>query len=221
LPRNVKAPLAACLACVGGFVLLAALAYWFGPVQRFDAAALARLIEPGARTGSVTEGVARLGDLAALVLMLTLVCAVALARRRPRRAVASVALVAGANLTTQLFKALLAHPRFQSIVGAEQLASNSFPSGHVTAMASIAIAAVFVVPRDLRLVTAALGACLVAAVGCAVMALAWHYPSDVLGGILVAAAWGFAALAALRLGEGGASRRAAPQLGRRAAISLK
>jgi membrane-associated phospholipid phosphatase len=197
------------------------MAYGFGPVERLDAAVLARLIEPGSRTGSVTDAVAHLGDPAALLLMLVLVCAVALVRRQPRGAVAALVLIAGANLTTQLFKAVLAHPRFQSVVGAEQLASNSFPSGHVTAVASIAIAALFVVPRDLCLVTAAFGFCLVAAVGCAVMALAWHYPSDVLGGILVAAAWGFAVLAALRLSEAGRSRGAAPQLGRRAAISLK
>ena len=30
------------------------------------------------------------------------------------------------------------------------------------------------------------------------MVLGWHYPSDVLGGLLVVGAWGFAALAWLR-----------------------
>jgi membrane-associated phospholipid phosphatase len=53
------------------------------------------------------------------------------------------------------------------------------------------------------------------------MALDWHYPSDVLGGILVAGGWGFAALAGLRVARGGGSRRQPLQLGSRAAISVK
>ncbi len=217
---NVRAPLVACLACAGGFVLLAALVFGFGPVQHADAALLARLIEPGTRVDSLAADVAKLGDPAALLLLLALACGIALARRQPRGALAALALVAGANLTTQLFKALLAHPRFQAILGSEQLASNTFPSGHATAAASIAIAFLFVVPRDLRLLTAVIGACLVVAVGCSVMALAWHYPSDVLGGILVAAGWGFAALAGLRATESAPRGRRA-QLPRRAAISVK
>jgi membrane-associated phospholipid phosphatase len=220
LAPNVRAPLAACLACAGAFAFLAALVFGFGPVQHADAAALARLIEPGSRVDSLAADVAMLGDPAALLPMLALSCGIALARRQPRNAVAVLALVAGANLTTQLFKALLAHPRFQAILGSEQLASNTFPSGHATAAASIAIAFLFVVPRDLRLLTVVIGACLVAAVGCSVMALAWHYPSDVLGGILIAASWGFAALAGLRATESAPRLRRA-QLPRRAAISVK
>lgn len=219
MAQNVRAPLAGCLACAGGFFFLAALVHWVDAAQRVDAAFLARLIEPGSRTGSVADGVAHLGDPVALLLMLAIACGIALVRREPRSAAAALALVAGANLTTQLFKALLAHPRFQSILGAEQLDSNTFPSGHTTAVASIAIAFLFVVPRDLRAVTALFGAALVAAVGCSVMALAWHYPSDVLGGILVAAGWGFAALAALRLSESG--YRPVRQSARRPAISVK
>jgi membrane-associated phospholipid phosphatase len=210
----------ACLACAGGFVFLAALAYGSDAAQRLDAAVLARLAESGSRSGSVAAGVAQLGNPAALLLMLALACGIGLVRRQPRGAFAALAVVAGANLTTQLFKALLAHPRFQSALGAEQLASNSFPSGHVTAAASVAVAFLFVVPRDWRLLTALGGIGLVAAVGCSVMALSWHYPSDVLGGVLVAAGWGFAALAGIRASEV-APRRRARQLGRRAAISVK
>jgi membrane-associated phospholipid phosphatase len=220
LAPNVRAPLVACLACAGAFVFLAALVFGFGPVQHADAAVLARLAEPGSRVDSLAADVAKLGDPAALLLMLALACGIALARRQPRSALAALALVAGANLTTQLFKALLAHPRFQAILGSEQLASNTFPSGHVTAAASIAITFLFVVPRDLRLLAAVIGACLVVAVGCSVMALAWHYPSDVLGSILVTAGWSFAVLAGLRATEG-TSRRRSAQLPRRAAISVK
>jgi membrane-associated phospholipid phosphatase len=88
----------------------------------------------------------------------------------------------------------------------------------VTAATSIAIAFAFVAPERLLSVVAVFGACFVAAMGWAVLALNWHYPSDVAGGILVASSWGFAVLAWLRLAA--AARRPA-QLGSRAAISLK
>ena len=54
------------------------------------------------------------------------------------------------------------------------------------------------------------------------MVLAWHFPSDVLGGGLVASAWGFAVLAALRAtaGRSGEQRRRA-QSSSEAAISVK
>src|SRR5262249_22502719 len=126
----------------------------------------------------------------------------------------------GANLSTQLFKMALAHPRLQALLGAEQIAANSFPSGHTTAVASLAVAYLFVVPREWRAGVAPLGGAVVVAVGCAVMALSWHYPSDVLGGILIVAAWGFGVLAALRASQGlpGAGR---VQASRPAAISVK
>ena len=134
--------------------------------------------------------------------------------------VAAVVVVAGANLTTQVLKVALAHPRYQPILGAHQLGSIAFPSGHTTAATSIAVAFALVVPRRLQPAAAVLGAGLVFAVGCSVIVLNWHYPSDVLGGILVAAGWGFAALAGLRIVErsGSLSRN---QPARPAAISVK
>jgi membrane-associated phospholipid phosphatase len=64
------------------------------------------------------------------------------------------------------------------------------------------------------------GACLVLAVGCSVMVLPWHFPSDVLGGVLVACGWGFAVLALRRIAEGGGSAPRA-QVASRSAISVK
>lgn len=220
MARNVRAPLAGCLACAVSFAILAVLVHRSASVQHFDAVVLGHFAERGSRTGSVAAGIVLLGDLAALLPLLAIACGIALVRHRPRAALAALFVVAGANLTTQLFKTLLAHPRFQALLGAEQIGANSFPSGHTTAVASIAIAFAFVVSREWRPAVALVGTGLVAAVGCSVMALDWHYPSDVLGGILVAAGWGFAALAVLRASRGG-SRRRSLQLGSRAAISVK
>lgn len=227
MTRSVKAPLAAWIACAGALVGLALVAYGIDAAQRADATLLAHFINDGARLYPTADTVAHLGDPLPLLVMLAVACAIALWRRKPLDAAAAVTVVAGANLTTQILKVALAHPRFQSVLGHDQLGPVAFPSGHATAATSIAIAFLFVVPHGWRPAVAAAGACFVAAVGCSVMVLAWHFPSDVLGGILVASGWGFAVLAVRRIAEGGGGsgrrdegeRRA--QVASRPAISVK
>jgi membrane-associated phospholipid phosphatase len=219
--RNVKAPLAGWFVCTAGLILVALLAYGTGSVQRLDATLLAKfVVDRGSHAEALANSLTFLGDPPALLLMTALACAIGWLRGRPRRVAAALMVIAGANLTTQVLKLALSHPRAREILGAEHLAWNGFPSGHVTAAASVAIAFAFVVPRRLLPSIAVLGTCFVAAMGWSVLALNWHYPSDVVGGILVAASWGFAALASMRFAAGVRSRRPA-QLGRRAAISLK
>lgn len=178
---------------------LAYLAYAVGPSERLDARLLARLAaHEDTALGWLAEGLAHLGDPLPLLLLLVAACAVALLRGRPREAAAAAAVVAGANVTTQVLKVLLAHPRYQPSLGGLQIDASAFPSGHATAAASIVVAWLFVAPRRWRGFVAVLGAGFFFAVGCSVVVLDWHYPSDVAGGLLVAAGWGFAALAALR-----------------------
>jgi len=218
--KRVKAPLAAWIACAGALVLLALVAYGIDAAQRADATLLTKFIARDPSVGPLADVIAHLGDPLSLLVMLAGACAIALWRGRPIDAVAAVTVVAGANLTTQVLKVALAHPRYQSVLGPDQLGPVAFPSGHATAAASIAIAFLFVVPHAWRPAVAAIGACFVVAVGCSVMVLAWHFPSDVLGGVLVASGWGFAVLAARRIAEGGGSGRRA-QASSRPAISVK
>ena len=221
MARNVRAPIAGWFVCTAGLIAVALLAYGSPPVQRIDANLLARFVnESGPHSNSLASAITVLGDPPALLFMLILACGVGWARGRSRGIFAAIVVVAGANLTTQIFKLALAHPHARQLLGADQLEWDGFPSGHETAAVSIAIAFAFVVPARLLPAVAALGACLAVAMGWAVLVLNWHYPSDVAGGILVAGAWGFAALASVRFAAGLASRRPA-QLGRRAAISLK
>jgi membrane-associated phospholipid phosphatase len=218
--KRVGAPLAAWIACAIALVLLALVAYGIDPAQRADATLLNRFIVDGARFYSPADTIAPLGDPLPLLLMLACAGGIALWRGKPLDGLAAVIVVAGANLTTQVLKVALAHPRFQSVLGNNQLGPVAFPSGHTTAAASIAIAFLFVVPTGWRPAVAAIGACFVAAIGCSVMILAWHFPSDVLGGILVASGWGFAVLALRRALEGGGTGRRA-QVPSEPAISVK
>lgn len=218
MARRVKAPLAAWGSCALALALLALVAYGVDAAHRTDTSLLERFAARDGAVESLANVLVHLGDPLPLLAMLVLVVGVALGRRRPLDAAAAVAVVVGANLTTQLLKAALSHPRFQSAVGAEQLGEVPFPSGHVTAVTSIAIAFAFIAPRDLRPLVALLGAGAVCAVSCSVMVLGWHFPSDVLGGVLVASGWGFAVLAARRVlaaGGGGPGRPSRPGSGRR------
>ena len=220
MTRSVRAPLTAWIGCAAALILLALVAYGVDAAHHADADLLAKFAaRDSGDVGSLADTFVAFGDPMPLLLMLLAACIIGLTRGRPLDAAAAAVVVLGANVTTQLLKAVFSHPRFQSAVGAEQLGEVPFPSGHVTAAASIAIAFAFVAPRELRGLVAVAGAVLVAGVSVAVMVLDWHFPSDVLGGILVAAGWGFAVLAVKRVAEGGAEDDA--QASSRPAISTK
>lgn len=125
--------------------------------------------------------------------------AVALARERARVAVAVAAVMGLAPLTSETLKPLLAHPHVQ--IGAVHIGAASWPSGHSTAALALVLSAVLVSPPRLRVVVASVGALFAATVGCALLILAWHMPSDVVGGYLVASFWASLALAALRAAD--------------------
>jgi PAP2 superfamily len=77
------------------------------------------------------------------------------------------------------------------------VADASFPSGHATASMALALCALLVSAPRFRPFVAALGALFAVAVSYSFLSLGWHYPSDVLGGYLVAGAWTALAVAAL------------------------
>jgi membrane-associated phospholipid phosphatase len=199
MSRNVKAPLLAALLCAVAIVPLGVAAYAVGPVESFDGRLLFDLRRETGLGHTFGAAFVNCGDLAALLVMLAAVCAIGLGFGRRREVLAAVVVVAGANVTTQVLKSVLAHVRDKAFAHGYELPwPDSFPSGHTTAAASIALALLLVVPAAHRLLAAGVGAALVAAVGLSVVILGWHYPSDVLGGLLVVATWGFAAVAYLR-----------------------
>jgi membrane-associated phospholipid phosphatase len=200
MPRNVKGPFLAAIACAAALAPLAVAAYSFGPVKRLDLRILLRLERESGPSYHLAAVFVNLGSLVALLVLLVGVCALGLSLGRRREVIAAVMVVAGANLTTQVLKTTLEHARHKAWEhGVELPWANSFPSGHTTAAASIAVALLLVVPALHRSTAAAAGLLLTAAVGLSVVILGWHYPSDVLGGLLVAGAWGFATVACLRL----------------------
>jgi membrane-associated phospholipid phosphatase len=202
MTRRVKAPLFAAILCAAAIAPLAALAYSYGPVKAHDLYLLADFERETGRVHDLASTLVILGDLGPLLILGAAVVGIGLWFGRRREVVASLVLIAGANVTTQALKVGLEHVRYRvAQEGWELPWANSFPSGHTTAAATIAVALLFVVPARHRLAAAVVGFLLTAAVGISVMVLAWHYPSDVLGALLVVGAWAFAILAVLRFRE--------------------
>jgi membrane-associated phospholipid phosphatase len=123
---------------------------------------------------------------------------VALARRRPARAAAVGVVLLGTGLTTQVLKHALAEQRYADWLGFGQVDPASWPSGHATAALTLVLCAVMVAPPAWRVAVGLVGTAATLGLAAATLALAWHYPSDVLAGFLVAGLWVSLALAVLQ-----------------------
>lgn len=150
------------------------------------------------------ETLARIGITSAAIASLGL-ATIAMAHGGIGLAVAAVALVAGANLTSLALKAILDRPELLGDVAYAY--GNSFPSGTVTLAASIGLAAVLVAPRRVRTLTAMAAAILAAVVGASTIIAGWHRLADVVGAILISLAWASVIAGALALGQGWMPRR--------------
>ena len=198
LSPRAKAALAllAAAVCVLALAATWVLAELVPATHLRDAILLYRFTELGRpRIDLLANGLLELLDPLLYTVWALLIVAVALLRRRPRVALAVTLVLPAAPLSAELLKPLLAHPH--ASVGYQWIGPASWPSGHATAAATLVLCALFVVPRGLRPTVAALGGLFVAAVGVSLLILAWHMPSDVLGGYLLAAL--FASLAAAAL----------------------
>ncbi len=137
------------------------------------------------RVDTVANSLLHLLDPLLYTVWALLLVAVALLRRRPRVALAVAIVLPAAPGIAELLKPLLAHPH--DSVGWQWVGPASWPSGHATAAMTLVLCALLVAPHSLRPLVAAFGCAFAMAVGCSLLILAWHMPSDVLGGYLLAA----------------------------------
>src|SRR3954471_9331116 len=202
MSRTPRYMLAAAAWCVLAFAILLALAYYVPPAAWLDAAALHGFNAVGHsdRIASVANVIAHLCDPLPYALASALVIAAAYRTRGPRTAAAITILIAGANVTSQALKPLLAYHRelYYTQFKLYNIRDAAFPSGHATAAMAFALALLIVVPRAYRPITATLGAAFTIAVSFSVLILEWHFPSDVVGGYLIANAFGLATFALIR-----------------------
>jgi membrane-associated phospholipid phosphatase len=192
----------AAAACAAAAAVSYAAAMHVGFLERADARVLVGFTGlQGAHSHRVATALGGLFDPLPFAVLAVAVAGIGIARGRPRLALAAGAAILAANVTTQILKPALAVAR-PPVMGAT-VAPAAWPSGHATAAMSLALALVLVSPPRARPIAAAAGGLVAVAVAYAVMLLGWHFPSDVVGGYLVAAGWScvFAALALRRPAE--------------------
>lgn len=99
--------------------------------------------------------------------------------------VLGVVIVGGSVVGARLLKLVLIRP---DLGAGDPTTHNSFPSGHVAAVAGLVLAALYAMPPGARRWCVLPGTIAVSTVGAATVVAGWHRPSDVLGGVLTAAA---------------------------------
>jgi membrane-associated phospholipid phosphatase len=114
--------------------------------------------------------------------------------RSRREAFFFAASMTGASAIMGLTKVLLARPRPELFPDVDywRTASPSFPSGHATGSAALALTLYLVVTRlapRWRGLAAALGAAFALSVSASRLYLQVHYPSDILAGLALGCAW--------------------------------
>jgi membrane-associated phospholipid phosphatase len=198
--RSTRTPLLGALLAVFGIALARLLAFEAPAVHHADAITLHGFISINRDSiNPLATDVAHVANPAPYGLLGALLIGIALAQGRVRTAAAALMVLLGAAVTTDyVLKPALAEPRYDAVLGLRQVPQASFPSGHATASMALALCAILVAAPRFRPYVAALGAVFAIAVSYAFLTLGWHYPSDVLGGYLVAGAWTGVAVAALR-----------------------
>jgi membrane-associated phospholipid phosphatase len=184
--------------CLAGLALTWVLAALVTPTHVRDATALyhfTRLDRPAVEV--LAQALLGLLEPAFFVVWAIVLMAVALRRGRPRVALAVALVLVLAPLSADLLKPVLAHPHAE--VAPLYVKSASWPSGHASAAMAFVWCALLVSPPRFRGTVGALGVAFLVAVALSLLILAWHMPSDVIGGYLLATLWAALAVAGLRL----------------------
>lgn len=111
--------------------------------------------------------------------------------RRP--ALAIVAAVLFANIASSLLKAAFDRPRPDLIAHLDHVSSASYPSGHATSAAALYLTLALLAPVQWRRATWTLAVLMIGFTGLSRIMLGVHWPSDIVGGTLLGAAFALTA----------------------------
>ncbi len=181
MPAKRTIALLGALVCALIAAVTWALAFRTGLGQAADARVLGGLkAYQQTRLGPLASSIGQLGNPLPYAMMCLAACALAL-RRGVWTSVVVAAVLIVPNVITQVLKQELAETRVGNSVDAV-----SWPSGHSTAAAALALALLLVAPVGWRAVVGLAGAAFAVAMATSVVLLGWHLPSDAVGGFAIA-----------------------------------
>lgn len=174
------------VAALLGFAVVFAVTAGTGPLTRLDVTAVHVLSAGGQPSGR--PYLLWVVSVPSLLVCAVIVLVIAVRRRRGVDGVRAVALLAAANVLGQVLKklVLVREPTLLSL-------HNTYPSGHMIAFASVAVALGMVLPAAVHRVYWVIAGIVLAVVAIELVHYGWHRPSDVLGSLLLVT--GLAALA--------------------------
>ena len=151
MDRRARLLLLLAAGCAAVFIVVLAAAYEWAPGRSLDLSGLTGFVaaDSGWRE-TLARWLVQLGDPTEVALIALGLAALAAARGRPRVALAVLLLVALTSVSSQLLKALLAEPRAHAAELDFTPGPAALPSGHATAVMSLALAAVLAAPRRAR-----------------------------------------------------------------------
>lgn len=157
---------------------------------------LSRPIGPDWLNVAATD-VTSLGSVTVLSIVVVLVCGLFLSFRRWREALALLLASGGGLVITNFIKDWFQRDRPPAILHAVRAINASFPSGHAALSATVfltlgALIAHFAERRRVRVYALTAAVILSVTVGCSRVYLGVHWPTDVLAGWCLGAAWALA-----------------------------
>lgn len=189
--RAVARFVAMALMCAVALVALTAVFVETRAGQRLDDAALRGRVVEHPRTQARSDLLLRTISVGSLAFFGISLMGVALVRGRWNLAVGVGAVIAGSNVTTQVYKHFVHRPHLLFGVDRLIIPFNTLPSGHSTVAASLAAALVLVAPVRLRPLAATLGALYACGIAAMTLAAGWHRPSDAVSAFAVVGFWTF------------------------------
>ncbi len=181
----------AAVLAVGAILIgLAAMAGLFGAADRSILKAVA--LRDGRDSAAVIEAaqfVTWLGDAGQRTIMFAILAGWLAWQRRFRAALIMLIVPPLASTTSSILKEIFARARPDVVPHLDPLSSLSFPSGHAVGAAAIAVLAALLIPAKGRPFWIIVAGGWAAAMGITRLLLGVHWPSDVVAGWLLGAAF--------------------------------
>lgn len=168
--------------------LFLAVAVRAGWTVRFDHALLLGLAAPSGLVGPISA-VTWLGDSLTRAIVTAVVGIMLVAGGAWRRGLGLVLVVAGGAALNSGLKGIVMRQRPELLQHLDHVTTSSFPSGHSANSTILYLCLAALVPTRYRRGAVAAAALLAGLIGLSRIALAVHWPSDVLAGWCVGTAW--------------------------------